>query len=235
MTRTPSLAARDAGRPPKALLISGIAAPLLYGVADLAAGVSWDAYSFRDQTISELGAKGAPSRLLFAVLLVGVYSLIVAFGIGIRRAAGPNRRLRIVGTLLVALGVMALTVGQLASMELRGVEQGLSGALHLAEGAAAMVVIFTAMGIAATAFGVRFRWYTIATVMLTLAFGAWSAMDTARVGQGLPTPWVGVKERIFWYSYQSWFAVLALTVLKAAPVSGPPRHDEARRRSAAGS
>jgi len=39
----------------KILLASGIAAPLLYAVADLVAGTRWQGYSFRDQTISELG------------------------------------------------------------------------------------------------------------------------------------------------------------------------------------
>ena len=42
-----------------------------------------------------------------------------------------------VGGLLVALGVMALTIGPFVPMQPRGTEQGLTGALHLAEGAVA--------------------------------------------------------------------------------------------------
>jgi hypothetical protein len=198
----------------KVLLICGILSPVLYAIADVLAGMRWEGYSFRDQTISELGAIGSPSRPLFAVLLLVVYGLMVAFGVGIRKAAGGRRRLRVVGGLLVLLGVMALTVGQLAAMRLRGSEQGLAGAMHLVEGMAAMLITFTMMGVAATAFGPRFRLYTIATVVLALAFGAWSALDIPRVEQGLATPWVGVKERIFWYGYQSWFIVLALALLR---------------------
>ena len=107
-------------------LICGILAPVLYAISDLVAGMQWKAYSFRDQTISELGAIDAPSRPLFAVLLLLVYGLIVAFGVGIRKAAGGNRRLRTVGSLFIALGVLALTVGQFVPMRLRGTEQGLS-------------------------------------------------------------------------------------------------------------
>ena len=99
-------------------------------------------------------------------------------------------------------------------MRLRGSEQGLAGAMHLAEGMVAMLMTFTAMGVAATTFGARFRIYTIATIVLSLAFGAWAGLDAPRVEQGLATPWVGVKERIFWYGYQSWFTVLALTLLR---------------------
>ena len=196
------------------LLACGIAAPLVYAVADLVAGVQWKGYSFRDQTISELGAIGAPSRALFGALLLVVYVLMVAFGVGVRKAAGSNRRLRLVGGLLVGLGLIALTVGQFAAMRLRGTEQGSAGALHLIEGMVAMVMIFSAMGIAATCFGRGFRIYTIATVLLALGFGAWASAEVPQVGAGLATPWLGVKERIFWYGYQSWFIVLALRLLR---------------------
>src|SRR5678815_4513536 len=79
-TRETSMDEHSATR--RMLLACGIAVPLLYAVADLVAGVQWKGYSFRDQTISELGAIGAPSRTLFSVLLVVVYALMVAFGVG---------------------------------------------------------------------------------------------------------------------------------------------------------
>jgi hypothetical protein len=47
-----------------------------------------------------------------------------------------------------------------------------------------------------------------------LLFGGWSAMEIPRVEEGLPTPWLGVKERIYWYSYQLWFIVLAVKLLR---------------------
>lgn len=113
-------------------------------------------------------------------------------------------------------------------MQLRGGEQGLTGLLHLVEGAAAVVMIVAAIGLAAAAFGPRFRLYSVVTIVVVLGFGGWSAMEIGRVGQGLATPWVGVKERIFWYSYQLWFAVLALGLLREDTSSvnsvGPPGH-----------
>jgi hypothetical protein len=50
------------------LLLCGVLSPLLYALADALAGMRWEGYSFRDQTISELGAIGAPSRPLFSSL-----------------------------------------------------------------------------------------------------------------------------------------------------------------------
>ena len=57
--------------------------PVLYALADALAGLRWEGYSFRDQTISELGAIGAPSSTLFSVLLIPTYLLFVAFGAGV--------------------------------------------------------------------------------------------------------------------------------------------------------
>lgn len=72
----------------RVLLLGGILSPLLYALADALAGMRWESYSFRDQTISELGAVGAPSRPLFSILLILVYVLLVAFGVGVWRLAG---------------------------------------------------------------------------------------------------------------------------------------------------
>jgi pimeloyl-ACP methyl ester carboxylesterase len=74
--------------------------------------------------------------------------------------------------------------------------------------------VLTAMVIAAGTFGPRFRIYTIGTIILAFGFGAWALSESPRINQGLPTPWVGVKERIFWYGYQSWSIALALAMLR---------------------
>jgi hypothetical membrane protein len=209
--------------PRRALLLAGVLSPLLYAVADVVAGMRWKEYSFRDQTISELGAIGAPSRPLFSILLLVVYLLLLAFGLGVRQAAAGSRRLRVAGALLVALAVMALTVGQFVPMRLRGSEQGLSGTLHLVEGAVAMLMVLTVMGFAATALGRSFRFYTVATIVIMFVFGAWSGADAPRIEAGLATPWVGVTERIFWYAYQLWFMVLGLALLRRPSRVTEPR------------
>jgi hypothetical protein len=219
----------------KMLLVCGILSPILYAISDLLAGMRWEGYSFRDQAISELAATGAPSRPLFAALLLVVYGLMVAFGLGVWKSASGNSRLRVVGSLLIGLGVMALTVGQLAVMRPRGTPQGLAGAMHLVEGLAAMLMTFTLMGFAATSFGARFRLYTIVTIILAIGLGAWSASEAGKIELGLATPWLGVKERIFWYGYQSWFAALAVRLLRNRHLASesPTAFKASRSRSSA--
>jgi hypothetical membrane protein len=202
------------------LLLCGVLSPLLYAVADALAGLYWGGYSFRDQTISELGAIGAPSRFLFTSLLIPTYLLLVVFGVGVWRSADGSRRLRIAAGLLIAFGVIAVTIGPFVSMQMRATAQGVAGALHLIEGGIEMLILFAAMGFAATSLGRGFRLYTIITMILVLIFGAWSGMDAPDVEAGLPTPWLGVRERIFWYTYQLWFAVLAIRLLQQRTAEG---------------
>jgi hypothetical protein len=36
------------------------------------------------------------------------------------------------------------------------------------------------------------------------------------VEAGSATPYLGVRERVFWYAYEAWFAALALAMLRGA-------------------
>lgn len=196
------------------LLLCGVLSPIMYGIADAIAGMSLERYSFIDHTISELGAIGAPSRSLFSMMLIPVYLIFVAFAVGVWKHAFERRSLKIAAGFMVGFGVLALTVGQFVPMQSRGAEQGLSGALHLIEGAVATVIVLMAMVFAAIALGNRFRVYTAVTICLMIIFGLWSGLDAPKLEAGLDTPWLGLRERIFWYAYQLWFAVLAVTLLR---------------------
>ena len=200
------------------LLSCGIASPLLYITGDVIASTRYRDYSYLHQTISELNAFGSPARGLTIVFGMAVYLALIGFGAGLWRSAPGNRRLQLVAVLMVVLGVLSLWAVPFASMEPRGAEQGVA---HVVEGAVAVSLILTSIGIAATCFGRQFRWYSIGTVVILLAFGAWTGMDGPRIAQGLSTPWVGVKERISVYSYQLWFLALAVTLLRR-PVPKAP-------------
>jgi hypothetical protein len=206
----------------KILLLCGVAVPVLYAVADVAAGLHFEGYSFRDQTISELGAIGASSRGLMVAILVPTYLCLTAFGVGVWQSADGRRRLRVAGGVVVGLGILALVVGMFVPMQPRGTEQGLAGALHLIEGGVWMLGLLVAMGFAAAALGRRFAVYTAATVVVLLVFGGWAGMAGARIEAGLPTPWLGVIERVFWYAYELWFAVLALRLLSERTQAARP-------------
>src|SRR5437899_4293133 len=202
----------------KALLISGILSSLVYAAMTILIAMKWEDYSSASQTISELSAIGAPTRALW--LLPGaVYTvLVIAFGWGVWKSAGRIRALRIVGGLIIAYGALGL-LWPFAPMHLReALAAGgstLSDTMHVVLASVTVLLMLLAIGFGAAAFGARFRRYSIATLLILLAFGALTFFDAPRVQANLPTPWLGVWERINVGVFLLWIVVLATALLRA--------------------
>ncbi len=198
----------------KGLLVCGILASLLYVASDILAAISWEGYSYIDQSVSELRAIGAPTRpFLVPVLLI--YALLeLAFGWGVQGTAGQKRPLRIAGALLIGLGVLDL-VAIFSPMHLRGTESTLTDTMHIILTVVTVLLILLIVGFGAVADGKRFRLYSIATILILFVCGAWAFLDAPRIAANLPTPWVGVRERINIYGYMLWMLVLAIVLLRA--------------------
>lgn len=198
----------------KILLLCGILASLLYVGSDILAAMRWEGYSYTAQSVSELRALGAPTRpFLVPVLLV--YSLLeIAFGWGVRGVAGPKRALRIAGTLLIGLGIVDL-VAPFSPMHLRGADFTLTDTMHIILTVVTVLLILLITGFGAAADGRRFRLYSIATILVIALCGAWAFSDGPRIAANLPTPWIGVRERINIYGYMLWMLILAATLLRA--------------------
>jgi hypothetical protein len=205
----------------RALLACGIAAPLLYVAMLIYVPARWEAYSSASQTVSELSAIGAPTRALWVPLGLLYTVLLVAFGLGIWMSARGNRRLRVVGGLLAACGVLGLFW---PPMHLRGTEVTLTDTLHIVWTMVSILLTLSAMGFAAAAFGKRFRIYSIATMALLVAFGAVASVDGPRIQANLPTPWVGVWQRLNIAVWMLWLVVLAVALVRrsAGVATSPP-------------
>jgi hypothetical protein len=86
--------------------------------------------------------------------------------------------------------------------------------MHVAWGAVTSMLLLSEIGFGAAAFGRRFRFYSIATMAILFIFGALTFWDAPRVAANLPTPWLGVWERINVLGYMVWQAVLSMTLLR---------------------
>lgn len=204
---------------PKVLLICGILAALLYVGSDIVSAMLWEGYSYTAQSVSELRALGAPTRPFLVPILL-IYALLeIAFGLGVREAAGQKRAVRIAGVLLIGLGVIDL-VAPLFPMHLRGTESTLSDTMHIIITVVTVLSILLIIWFGSAADGKRFRLYSIATILTLFVCGAWAFMDAPAIAQNLPTPWVGVRERINIYGYMLWMAVLAIVLLGERARSG---------------
>jgi hypothetical protein len=210
----------------QALLTCGILAPFLYVAMTLFVGLLWEGYSVVSGVPSELAAIGAPTRVLW-MWLGAVYAvLMVAFGWIVWTSAPPNRALRIVGALLIAdtvVGQFWPPMHQRAVLAAGGAT--LTDTLHLVWAAITGVFFLLIVGFGAAALGKRFRVYSIATMVIGLACGAVTGTYASQVQADLPTPWVGVWERISIATFMAWIAVLATALLRAprgAATADPP-------------
>ena len=202
------------------LLVCGILASLLY-IAMMGA-IRYDGYNWVSQTLSELSAIGAPTRPLWFWLAWVYTALVMAFGWGVWKSAGSNRPLRVVGALILASSLLGF-VWPFAPMHEREVLAAgggtLSDTLHIVLAFVTVPLFLLTVGFGAAAFGRRFRLYSIATAVIAFAFGALTGVDGPRISANLPTPWIGLWERINIGVYMVWVAVLAVTVLRHRDVA----------------
>ncbi len=203
------------GRRPPALLICGIVSSLLYGA--MIGAIRFEGYSRISQAPSELTALGAPTRSLW-MLLGAVYTVLVtAFGWGIWKSAGRSLPLRAVGALMLAYGALGL-LWPFASMHQRDVLAAgggtLSDTMHVVLGSVTVLLMFLAIAAGAAAFGKRFRLYSVSSIVVLLAFGALTFREAPRLQANLPTPWMGLWERINISVFLLWIVVLATVLLR---------------------
>jgi hypothetical protein len=210
------------------LLVCGILAPLLYVATDVLAAARWEGYSYTAQTISETFAIGAPTRALVLLRGLGYSVLAIAFGLGVRASATARHRLRVAGALLVGVAVIDLVAPFVAPMHLRGAGRTLTDATHIVLASVDVLFILLIIGFGASAFGRRFRLYSVGTLLVVVVFGTLAGLDGPRIAANLPTPWVGVTERISVFAYMLWLALLAIGLLRE---QGQPRQAGRRGRS----
>ena len=213
----------------QALLVCGILSSLLYVGMNIFVPMLDAGYSSASQSVSELSAIGAPTRSLWVPLGLVYTLLVAAFGWGVRVSAGPNRPLRIVGGLLIAYGIIGVFW---PPMHLRGTEATLTDTLHIVWTFVTVILMMLAIGFGAAAFGTGFRRYSIATLVILVAFGMLTGFDGPRIAANLPTPWIGVWERINIGVFLLWVVMLAVALWRLPAASGQLSRRPLQRRMA---
>ena len=207
----------------KVLLFCGIASSVLYALMIWA--IRYEGYSPVSQVPSELTAIGAPTRALWAQLGWIYTVLVTAFGFGLWTSAGRNRALRAVGGLILAYASLGL-LWPFAAMHQREVLAAGGGTssdtMHVVLGGVTVFLMFLAIGFGATAFGKPFRIYSVATIIVLLTFGALTFIEAPRLQANLPTPWIGLWERINISVFLLWVAILAAVLLRTG--TSPETH-----------
>ena len=198
---------------PTVLLGCGIVAPVLHIVMDdvIAAGL-YPGYDRIARPVSELSATYAPSRLVLIPLGILFELLMIAFWIGVWRAAPRNRALRLTTGLM--LGFAAL--GLLASpFPMRTDEVLGANTIHtLIWGVLTPLLMLAGIGIGAAAFGTAFRRYAILTLVALVAFSVLAGILAAQINAGAAVRWFGIPERGLIGAWLQWVTVLAIVLLR---------------------
>jgi hypothetical protein len=202
--------AASARVPQTVFLASGVVSSLLYAAMLLLVPMGWEGYSSAAHTVSELSAIDAPTRPLWRSLGLVWTLLYASFGWGVWLSAGRSRSLRVAGGVIIGAALFGLFWPPMHQRAVLAAGGGtLSDTLHIVWTMVNGVLTVLAMGVAAVAFGKGFRLYSIATVVILLACGAITGTYASAIEANLPTPWVGVWERINIGAWLLWVVVLA--------------------------
>jgi hypothetical membrane protein len=202
----------------RGMLACGIAASLLYAVTDLLAGLHYDGYSFYSQTISELGAIGAPKPSWLFPLFLAYDLLMVAFAIAVLlEGKRVGNRLTVVGGLLLAYMVVGAGTA-FFPVHVRGTATLADELPHIVAGLFATAVMLVTMGFGSAALGKRFQLFSWAIVASILVFGGLTVPSGIKLAAGEPTPGMGVLERLAYYSILLWIAALSVGLVRRAGV-----------------
>ena len=211
----------------KTLLACGLASSLLYLAMNVFVPLQWAAYSSFSQTISELSAIDAPTRPLWVPLGIVYTLLVAAFGVGVWTCADRSRPLRVVGGLFVANGLIGLAwlpMHQRAVLAAGGAT--LTDTMHIVWSVVTVALMMFEIGFAAAALDRRFRRFSIATMVVLFVCGALTFWSAPGVAANLPTPWLGVWERINVLGFMLWQAVLAIALLRPESAAAQPGRAE---------
>jgi hypothetical protein len=200
----------------KILLTCGIISSLFYVAINVFVPMQYDGYNAASQTVSELSAIGAPTRSMW-VFLVTIYSLlVVAFGAGVWQAGDGNRYLRLTGGFISAYIMIGFFWPPMHMREaLAAGEKSLTDALHIAFTMITVPLMLLIIVFGAAAFGRTFRIYSAFTFVVLVVFGVLTGKASPQLEANLPTPWMGVYERISIGAYMLWVVVFAMILLRA--------------------
>lgn len=208
----------------KVLLICGMLYPLLYIFADIMGVLIYNGYDYTSQNISEILATGSPARPVVLPLFNLSDLLLLAFAAGVWGSAGQKRVLKITAILLVFCALIGSVTSIFFPMNLRDAPKTYSDTMHIIMTSVLVIIIIGSIGTGAAAMGKRFRIYSVATIAVLLIFGALTGMQGPKIGTGVPTPWMGITERVNIYGYVIWVLVFAVNLFKTGKREGTITH-----------
>ncbi len=197
------------------LLMCGLAVAAVQIVADIVAAAVYSGYSYRDQSVSELSAIGAPTRGLLTLTGLVFGALVCAFAVGVWKVAPHRSALRVSAVLLIVFAVDGF-VWSFFPMQQRGSEMAATDVMHLVFVVVQVVTILAFIIVGSGADGPGFRAFSVVLAGAILAAGAAAGSQASTIGEGGVTPWIGILERVSFYGPSIWIVGLAVVLLQTS-------------------
>jgi len=203
----------------RALLLCGAASSVLYPIIDVIGAASYPGYDYSAQAISEMSAVGAPTTSLLAPLYALWSILFLAFTLGVWIVGRARRPLRWCAALLLAVAIVGSGFS-LFPMSQRSAVPTFSDTMHLVVAGAIMLLLSAAILTGARSFERGFRVYSAASVSVMLLFFFVTMRDVPNVAADLPTPYMGLSERISMAAWLLWIAVFSVKLQRTSMLGG---------------
>ncbi len=199
----------------KNLLVCGIVAMCWYVFVNILVPMLYPGYDVVSQTVSELSAIDAPTRRIWSILLL-VYTLLFgAFAVGIWFSAGTSKALKIVAAVVLFDALIGLFWPPMHQRAIIAAGAStLTDTLHLVWAFVHLILMLLMIGFGASVFGKDFRIFSGAIVIVFLVFGFLTTLESPGIEANLPTPWIGIWERINIAAYMFWIVAFVSLLLK---------------------
>lgn len=197
------------------LLYCGILSSLWYLFMNLYIPAQYPGYSTNARTVSELSALGSPTRILWVILSTLYPLLYAAFGWAVLFVAGSNKKLKTTALLIIAYSLFNLYWPPMHTREaIAGGEKSITDSLHIAWTIITVILFILTMIFGAMASGKRFRIFTVICAITMILFGILTSQHVPNMEANLPTPSMGLYERISQYVFFSWIIFVSIKLLR---------------------
>jgi len=203
------------------LLVCGILSSLWYLSINIIVPIQDPGYNVASQTVSELSAIGSPTRVLWNLLSPFYSLLIIPFGWGIWLSSGHNRKLRVVAAMMLIYGFSGFFWPPMHLREALAAGEGsLTDTTHILLAVMTIALMLLIIGFGAAALGRKFRLFSIICIVIFIVFGILIGLDSPGVSANLPTPRLGIWQRINIGIFLLWIVVFAMMLLRKEGIPG---------------
>ena len=191
------------------LLMCGVASSVLYSATEILASLRWDGYDWTSRMVSDLLAVSAPTRSFIVGPMRAYKGRRLAFGIGVWLCR--TNRAQQVTAILLAVYAVAGVIGLLV-FPLDYNTTGSGAVMHMVATFTLIVLMFSFIVTAAVGGTKAFRIYSAVTVLVIIGGAVLAGMQVPRIEAGLPTPGLGIFERLNIYAMLVWVTLFAITL-----------------------